>query len=242
MKQGHFYFIKDEFINKYGTGNNLMQNKETINGQAHQRPCFLAFSDAKNPDVFWCVPISSRLEKYHRLYDDKIARQEAQGKLNPKCTTIRFGNVLGQERAFLVQNMFPCIDKYVESTYIDRNTKNEVTVEPEVMKDVVNSAKDVLRMEERGVKLVFTDVKSLYNAMENELQQEKEAIAQEAAPDESNNKTNQEQEESEDPEADSPDEPEGNLDYVKAYGERMAELNADESSAPMPEKELDLDL
>ena len=37
MKQGHFYFISDEFFQKYDPDHRLMQNKE----DGHFRPCFL---------------------------------------------------------------------------------------------------------------------------------------------------------------------------------------------------------
>ena len=39
MDTGHFYFLSDQYFIDF-PDSNLMQNKETINGQSHGRPCF----------------------------------------------------------------------------------------------------------------------------------------------------------------------------------------------------------
>ena len=81
MKSEHFYFIRDEFYDKFKYDSKLMQNKKNGN----KRPCFIALTD-------------------------------------PKCDTIRFGEVLGKKRAFLIQNIFPVSKRYIESAYVDKNT------------------------------------------------------------------------------------------------------------------------
>ena len=49
----------------------LMKNKDTIDGVPHSRPCFFAFPDSKNSEIYWVVPISSKFEKYLVPYIDK---------------------------------------------------------------------------------------------------------------------------------------------------------------------------
>lgn len=139
MTQGHFYFISDEFYKKHDPNNQLMKNKEGI----HDRPCFYAFPDTKNINILWCVPISSQIEKFEKIVKNKLDKQAARGIKIPKCNTIRFGNVMGQKRAFLIQNMFPITANYITATYIDRNTKNPVTVDPKTEKDILVNAKDI---------------------------------------------------------------------------------------------------
>ena len=39
MDNGHFYYIDDQYFIDFPDPM-LMQNKETVNGQAHDRPCF----------------------------------------------------------------------------------------------------------------------------------------------------------------------------------------------------------
>lgn len=49
MKQGQFYFISDDFYQQHDKDRKLMQNKEVTNGTTHNRPCFYAFPDTKEP-------------------------------------------------------------------------------------------------------------------------------------------------------------------------------------------------
>ena len=78
-----------------------MQNKE----DGHGRPCFFAVVD--DDGLFWMIPISSRVEKYKKVYDKKV-------KKNGRCDTICFADVLGRERTFLIQNAFPIIEQYID--------------------------------------------------------------------------------------------------------------------------------
>ena len=87
-----------------------MQNKETINGQAHDRPCFYAFKD-ETTGIYWMIPFSSQTSKYQRIYDAKIQKYK-------RCDTILFGDVLGHKKAFLIQNMCPIIDEYVKKNIL----------------------------------------------------------------------------------------------------------------------------
>lgn len=104
MKQGTFFFITDDFFKKHDTDGHLMKNKDGI----HNRPCFYAFPDKKEPNIFWCVPISSQIEKFERIVHNKISKQMEKGYKTPKCNTIRFGEVLGQKRAFLNSKYVSC--------------------------------------------------------------------------------------------------------------------------------------
>ena len=66
MEVGHFYYIEDscfnDFLDLY-----LMRNKETINGQSHDRPCFYAFQD-NFTGVYWMIPFSSQVSKFKDIY------------------------------------------------------------------------------------------------------------------------------------------------------------------------------
>lgn len=174
MKRGFFYFISDEFYRKYDSENLLMKNKLGI----HHRPCFYAFPDAKNPSILWLIPISSQVEKYEKIVQRKLNRQAEQGVKFPKCNTIRFGKVMGQKRAFLIQNMFPVTTDYITAIYIDRNTGNPVTLEPKVEKDILVNAKAVLKLVLRGnERLIFSDVLK----MRSDLSAAHDAVAMQVA-------------------------------------------------------------
>lgn len=70
MIQEHFYFLKDEYCEKYGTYG-VMKNKENIDGKEHKRPCFYAIKDRAD-DIYWMIPISSKISKYQKILNQKL--------------------------------------------------------------------------------------------------------------------------------------------------------------------------
>ncbi|MDR2558071.1 MAG: hypothetical protein LBC86_00790 [Oscillospiraceae bacterium] len=165
MKKGRFYFVLDDFYDKYDFNKTLMRNKEAdSDGTLHNRPCFFAFPDKNQSKIYWLVPLSTKHEKYQKIFDSKM---EKLGK----CNTIRFGDVLGIKNAFLIQNMFPITQPYINSVFIDRNTNNEVTVAPEIEKDVISNAQDVLRLAKRKIPVLYADVMAIYNGLLAEIEQ-----------------------------------------------------------------------
>ena len=69
MKNGHFYYINDQYFLDF-PDDKLMQNKETVNGVAHDRPCFYAFQD-NSTGLFWLIPFSSQTNKFKAIYEKK---------------------------------------------------------------------------------------------------------------------------------------------------------------------------
>lgn len=157
LKNNNFYFIKDTFFNDFPDPH-LMQNKEIICGKKHDRPCFFAISDKEYKDLFWFIPISSKIEKYKAIHKRKVQRYG-------KCNTICFAEVLGQKRAFLIQNIFPITKEYVSGIYIDRNTLNAVTISPLDVKKIVSNAHEVLKLHARGVNIIFPDIDKIRNKL-----------------------------------------------------------------------------
>ena len=74
MDVGHFYYLNDQYFIDFPDPQ-LMQNKETINGQLHDRPCFYAFQD-DNTGLYWMIPFSSRVSKFTGIYNKKIRPQK----------------------------------------------------------------------------------------------------------------------------------------------------------------------
>ena len=172
MEQGQFYFLLDDYFTTYDKEHKLMRNKEMIDGKEHGRPCFYAFADRKNHLILWCVPISSQIDKYIYIYNHKITRQRDKGVRAPRCNTIRFGEVMGSKKAFLIQNMFPIIKKYISDIYINQLTQEAVRIPGNVERDIISHADEVLRLVRSGnVNLVFSDIIKTYNDLNGELEQ-----------------------------------------------------------------------
>ena len=149
IKLGHFYYITEQYFVDFPDAY-LMKNKETINGEVHDRPCFYAFQD-NCTGLFWMIPFSSQVSKYKKYYDTKVAKYK-------RCDTIVFGEVLGHEKAFLIQNMCPITSKYIKNEYIDSVSKKPVQVDYRFEKEIIEKAKKVLALQRKGINLIFPDV------------------------------------------------------------------------------------
>jgi len=146
---GRFYFIKEQFFVDYPDPY-LMKNKEVIRGVEHKRPCFFTFLDSST-GLYWMIPISSQLAKFKPIAAKKVARFGT-------CDTIVFGDVLGHEKAFLIQNMFPITDSYVDSEYQDSRALIAVKVNGLLEAELITKAKKVLALQRTGAQFIFPDV------------------------------------------------------------------------------------
>lgn len=152
MITGHFYYLKDKYFIDF-PDSYLMKNKETVNGQPHDRPCFYAFKDDSS-GLYWMIPFSSQTDKYLQVYNKKILKFH-------QCDTIVFGEVLGYKKAFLIQNMCPVTDEYVKNEYIDSKNNIPVRIDGRLEQEIISKAKKVLALQRKGIKLIFPDVISI---------------------------------------------------------------------------------
>ena len=153
IEDGKFYFIKDEFFDvfkDYG----LMENKDG----GTKRPCYFCFRDRKNKEIIWFVPISTKYEKYKKIYDNKELKSG-----NRPVYNFVFGNVLGKKAVFLIQNIFPTTEKYIEEKYTNSNKDVEI---PTVVKDeIIRTSLRVVRLAEGGTNIPFYDIIEMKNIL-----------------------------------------------------------------------------
>ena len=67
---GYFYFIKDKFF-EIIDDKELMKNKENGN----KRLCYFCFRSKKYDNIIWFIPVSTKIEKYQKIYNNKIQKQ-----------------------------------------------------------------------------------------------------------------------------------------------------------------------
>ena len=67
VKEGYVYHIKDEYF-EVVQDDTLMKNHE--NGKT--RPTYFCIRE-KNSDILWFIPMSSKVEKYRALINNKIS-------------------------------------------------------------------------------------------------------------------------------------------------------------------------
>jgi len=155
MELFHFYFLSDDYFIDF-PDNKLMSNHEQDENGDHGRPCFLAVIDSSNNDIFWMVPISHRVDKYRPIYQKKTD----EGK---ECDTLEFGDVLGFEKAFLIQNMCPATSKYIQKEY--ENQGIPVRIKQNLEKAIAKKAKKVLALKKKGINILFPDVDAIYKKL-----------------------------------------------------------------------------
>lgn len=152
--EGYFYFIKDNFFNII-KDSELMKNKE--NGI--KRPCYYCFKSKENDKIIWFIPVSTKISKYKNIYDNKIQKQIKLGK-TPSIDTIVFGYVANTYSTFLIQNMFPVTEEYIESQYI--KNKIEITISHRLKNEIVSKANKVLNLYNHGMKnIIFPDIDNI---------------------------------------------------------------------------------
>lgn len=155
MTKGKFYFLSDEYCNKFSK-HGVMVNKETTSNGLHRRPCFYAIQDIKNENIYWMIPISSQIEKYRNILEEKLERYKVYDGLE-------FGYVQGREAAFLLQNICPVTEKYIVEKYIDEHTGKDVSIPNDLMRKIDAKAKKIMNKYYQGTKIVITDLKYIFD-------------------------------------------------------------------------------
>ena len=162
MEQGKLYFVKDEFYDRFKDCG-LLENKEIINGEQHGRPCCYLFKFTKeDTDIYWMIPISSKIDKYKSEY------QKSMNKYN-MCDNISFGYVLGNERAFLPQNLFPITENYIDNIYIDKNTSLPIAIPADLMSELNKKARKKIRYNQQGKIFGMSNITKIYNELQNDI-------------------------------------------------------------------------
>lgn len=145
VKQKYFYFIKEKYFKEL-KDINLLNNKENGN----KRPCYYCFKENKEDKIMWFIPVSSKVEKYQKIYINKLKRYK-------KVDTIVFGKVRGKQNVFLIQNMFPITEEYIEKQYTNKNKPVEITYT--LQEEIETKANKILSLVRKGYKsLVFTNI------------------------------------------------------------------------------------
>ena len=81
------------------------------------------------------------------------------------CDNISFGYILGDECAFLPQNLFPITEKYINNIYIDKNTSLPITIDADLMAELNKKARKKIRYNQQGKKLGMSNVMKIFNEL-----------------------------------------------------------------------------
>lgn len=149
VETGYIYHIKDEFfemINDKG----LMINHE--NG--HSRPTYFTIRDN---DILWFIPLSSKVEKYQKIYDSKIKKYGS-------CKSIMISEIANKKSVILLQNAFPILEKYIDHPHIINGKPLKVI---NTLKDeILENFNYLLELKKSGINLFFPDIDKIKKILE----------------------------------------------------------------------------
>jgi len=141
MRRTGFYIIKDKFFedisDPYLKGN-----------KAGNRPHYYCFED-RSTGIYWMIPLSSRIDKYKRIMEKK----EKAGKPCDIIHIVKLDD--SRESAFLIQDMFPITDEYIEREYTIAGNHLMLTSE-HAAREIEQKARKVMGMLKRGIKFTPT--------------------------------------------------------------------------------------
>lgn len=146
-----FYILKNDFFVD-------MNDPYLKNNKDGNRPFYYCVKGEKDgKDIYWMIPLSSRIEKYRNIISSKISA-------NKPCDGLYIAKLpSGVESAFLIQDIFPTSDKYIEREYTLGGNHLILPYEDDV-KEIDKKARKVLSLIKRGIKLTPTspDVMTIY--------------------------------------------------------------------------------
>lgn len=154
--KGHLYFIKDEFIEKYNSKYHLMENKSKT-----KRPTYFCFRDGDDKNILWFVPMSRQYKKYKRIYKEKKIQ------LGKEPNNFVFAPISGDNCVFLIQNMFPTIEKYISEEYYKDNKR--IIIPHKVQENIMKKATDVVALTRKGKIATLTNLPEFLKDIQKEL-------------------------------------------------------------------------
>ena len=108
MRKTGFYIIKAKFFED-------MPDSYLKGNKSGNKPHYYCFEDSST-GIYWMIPLSSRIDKYRRIMEKK----EKAGKPCDILHIVELDD--SRERAFLIQDMLPITEEYIEREYtIARN-------------------------------------------------------------------------------------------------------------------------
>lgn len=167
MKVGRFYFIEDDFLERY----NLSMNK----GIGHDRPFFCCYEDKFDPKIKWVIPLYSNVERYEEIYNRQIRNFG-------KCDSIDFSYLFNRKSVFKINAAFPITQNHIKNIYINPETGKDVTMNWKDQKRITNKLKKNIVLQGRGRHIFYNDVHMMRKQLLTEINQKEPMNVDEGEP------------------------------------------------------------
>lgn len=154
MKLCGFYILKDKFFAE-------MNDPYLKNNKDGNRPFYYCVKEESNfNEIYWMIPLSSRVEKYQGIIKSKLQNHKpCDGLYICKLPS-------GTESVFLIQDIFPVTDEYIEREYTLGSNHLILPYQDDVAA-IEAKAKKVIRLLKKGIKLTPTspDVMKIFDIL-----------------------------------------------------------------------------
>lgn len=139
MIKNGVYTIKDEFYEIF-TDDALTHNKGA------SRPFFYCIEDELIKDLYWFVPMTSKVEKLKIILAEKFNNDE------DKCDFFVINSYGNKPSAFLTIDVFPIIKKFVERKY-EIKSEHYIVKNKKIIAQINKKAKKIIGLKNKGIKL-----------------------------------------------------------------------------------------
>ena len=149
-----FYILKDDFFND-------MNDPYLKNNKNGHRPFYYCVKESSEfKDVYWMIPLSSRVDKYKGIISSKI-------KNHKPCDGLYVCKLpSGTESVFLIQDIFPVTDEYVDREFT-LGSNHLVLPYKDDIESIEEKSKKVIKLIKNGIKLTPTspDIISIFDKL-----------------------------------------------------------------------------
>ena len=151
MDKYTIYFGKSEFYDVI----------RKIGGQwndSKERPIVCLIKLSENDDIYWAIPISSKVEKYEKILNKKLLKYKTYDGLE-------FGYVKGRKAAFLLQNICPVKEEHIVEKYIDEITQEPIKIPNDVRRKLNAKGRKLINKFYNGEKSTLTDLDYIFSVI-----------------------------------------------------------------------------
>lgn len=151
-----FYIIKDEFFE-------IANDKYLRHNKGEDRPHYYCVRDSED-GFLWVIPLSKRVEKYKNIIKERESK-------NLPCDILHIAKLAnGKESVFLIQDIFPITEEYIDREYTLFN-KPYVLKNEKLIKIIERKANKIIGLLKKNIQYMPT--KSNINSIIDKIKKHK---------------------------------------------------------------------
>lgn len=144
MIKNGIYTIKEEFYQ-------IFKDTALTHNKGESRPFFYCIEDAEIKDLYWFVPMTSKVEKLSNILEEKFNNNE------DKCDLFVINHHAKKSSAFLTMDCFPIIKKFIEKKY-EINKEHYIIKDKKLIEKILKKTKKIIALKNKGIKVTSKSI------------------------------------------------------------------------------------